>query len=73
MEDINQIMMALGRLEGKVESLLGMQRMHAEDIEKLDKRVRLLEHSKAWLMGAAGVIGAVASTVVSMIMSKANL
>lgn len=71
MEDINQIMVALGRLEGKVESLLSMQRTHAEDIDKLDKRVRDLEHSKSWLMGAAAIIGAGASVVVSLI--KGNL
>lgn len=67
MEDINQIMVALGRLEGKVESLLSMQRTHAEDIDKLDKRVRDLEHSKSWLMGAAAIIGAGASMLVSLI------
>lgn len=67
MEDINQIMVALGRLEGKVESLLSMQRSHAEDIDKLDKRVRDLEHSKSWLMGAAAIIGAGASMLVSLI------
>ncbi len=67
MEDINQIMVALGRLEGKVESLLSMQRTHAEDIEKLDKRIRDLEHSKSWLMGAAAIIGAGASMLVSLV------
>ncbi len=67
MEDINQIMVALGRLEGKVESLLSMQRSHAEDIDKLDKRVRDLEHSKSWLMGAAAIIGAGASMLVSLV------
>ncbi len=67
MEDINQIMVALGRLEGKVESLLSMQRTHAEDIDKLDKRVRDLEHSKSWLMGAAAIVGAGASMLVSFI------
>jgi len=66
-EDINQIMVALGRLEGKVESLLSMQRTHAEDIDKLDKRVRDLEHSKSWLMGAAAIVGAGASMLVSFI------
>jgi len=66
-EDINQIMVALGRLEGKVESLLSMQRSHAEDIDKLDKRVRDLEHSKSWLMGAAAIIGAGASMLVSLV------
>tara|TARA_R100000951_G_scaffold64886_1_gene54761 strand:- start:541 stop:738 length:198 start_codon:yes stop_codon:yes gene_type:complete len=60
-------MVALGRLEGKVESLLSMQRTHAEDIEKLDKRIRDLEHSKSWLMGAAAIIGAGASMLVSLV------
>ena len=60
-------MVALGRLEGKVESLLSMQRSHAEDIDKLDKRVRDLEHSKSWLMGAAAIIGAGASMLVSLV------
>ena len=71
MEDINKIMVALGRLEGKVELLLSLQRGHDEDIDKLDQRVRSLEHSKSWLMGAAAIIGAGASMLVSMI--KGNL
>ena len=67
MDETNQIMIALGRLEGKVESLLQMQRAHSEDIEKLDKRVRDLEHNRSWMMGAAAAIGAAASIVVNFL------
>ena len=65
MDDNNQILIALGRLEGKVESLISLQRSHAEDMDKLDHRIRVLETHRSWLMGAAAIVGALVSTAVS--------
>jgi|TARA_Y100001973_G_C5183384_1_gene326278 hypothetical protein len=70
MEDTKDILLALGRLEGKVESLLHMQRSHAEDMDRLDKRVRVLEQGRAALLGGAAVIGSVAATIISWIFKE---
>ena len=70
MEDTKDILLALGRLEGKVESLLHMQRSHAEDMDRLDKRVRVLEQGRAALLGGAEVIGSVAATIISWIFKE---
>jgi len=70
MEDTKDILLALGRLEGKVESLLHMQRSHAEDMDRLDKRVRVLEQGRAALLGGAAVIGSIAATIISWIFKE---
>ena len=70
MEDSRDILLALGRLEGKVESLLQMQTSHGEGIGRLDKRVRLLEQGKSALFGGAAVIAAGASLLISWIFKE---
>jgi hypothetical protein len=70
MEETRDILIALGRLEGKVESLIHLQRSHAEDLDHLDKRVRTLEQSRSALLGAAGIVGAIAGTLISWIFKE---
>ena len=67
MENTKDILLALGRLEGKVESLIAMQRSAQEHIEGLDQRVRHLELGRSDLMGAAAAIGAAVSFLVSWV------
>jgi len=67
MEADRDILLALGRLEGKVESLLHMQHTHAETLDNIDNRVRILEQGKAALLGGAMVVGSLAATLVSWI------
>lgn len=57
----DDLLLAIGRLEGKVDSILAMINRHAEDIEQLDQRMRRLEQSKSWMLGAAAVVGAASS------------
>lgn len=57
----DDLLLAIGRLEGKVDSILAMVNRHAEDIEQLDQRMRKLEQSKSWMLGAAAMVGAVSS------------
>lgn len=73
MEDSRDIMLALGRLEGKVEALITMQNSHNEDLGRLDKRVRLLEQGKAALYGGAAVAGALAAAIFSWIFQDITL
>lgn len=63
----DQILLALGRLEGKVDSLIAQQVRTMEDIDLLDSRVRVLEGSKAWMIGAATVVGAATSFLVKLL------
>jgi len=53
-----ELLLALGRLEGKVDSLITRQAVHDERLERIDIRVRTLENSRSWLMGASAAIGA---------------
>jgi len=61
------ILLALGRLEGKVESLIAMQRSTDDQVNGLDRRIRALELGKSWLMGAAAAIGAATSALISWV------
>ena len=67
MDSERDILLALGRLEGKVESLLHMHPSHAETLDNMDGRIRVLEQGRAALLGGAMVVGSVAATVVSWI------
>jgi hypothetical protein len=68
MEDSNQIMLALGRLEGKVDAMLTKQKSQDETLEKHDRRIRTLEQSRSWLLGASAIIGASVSFLMKYLM-----
>ena len=53
-----ELMLAVGRLEGKVDTLLQMQRLQEEQIKNHEERLRDLEHSRSFTMGMAAAIGA---------------
>ena len=53
----NEILVALGRLEGKVDALIARQAVHDEELDRHDKRLRELEQSKSWLLGMAAAAG----------------
>ena len=63
----SEIMLAIGRLEGKVDTLIQMQRIQEEQIKNHEDRLRQLEHSKSYAMGIAAAIGAVVSTAMSLV------
>jgi len=47
-EDIKYM---LGRLEGKVDALIASVQKQNSDIQEHEKRIRILETSKAWVLG----------------------
>jgi len=53
-----ELLLALGRLEGKVDALMTRQAVHDEELERVETRVRKLENSRSWLMGASAAVGA---------------
>ena len=62
-----EVLIALGRLEGKVDSLITRQALVDEELSRQETRIRKLEQSKSWLIGAAAVVGAVASFLTKFI------
>tara|TARA_R100001594_G_C3922744_1_gene236136 strand:- start:95 stop:316 length:222 start_codon:yes stop_codon:yes gene_type:complete len=65
-----EILLALGRLEGKVDALITRQSVHDEELERHDKRLRRLEESKSWLLGVAAAVGGIVSLAINYIGSK---
>ena len=63
------ILLALGRLEGKVDALMAQQARTQTDLDDLDKRMRSLEGSKAVLFGACTALGGVTSYLVTLFTS----
>lgn len=61
------LFLALGRLEGKVDSLLALQKSQEEQLRTHDERIRTLESSRSFIMGGAAIVGAAASTLINFI------
>ena len=57
----DELFLAIGRLEDKVDSLLAMQQRTQEELKDHDIRLRSLEHSRGYMLGWAAAIGAVCS------------
>lgn len=57
-ETKHELFLAIGRLEGKVDSLLAMQQRTQEELKDHDMRLRSLEHSRGYMLGWAAAIGA---------------
>lgn len=66
-EHHDQLFLALGRLEGKVDSILTFNTKLEEQIQAHDERIRHLEHHKHFVLGIAGIIGAGASAVIAFL------
>lgn len=57
----DELFLTLGRLEGKVDALIQMQHMQAEQIKNHEERLRDLEHVRSFSMGLAATVGAAVS------------
>jgi uncharacterized protein (DUF3084 family) len=65
--ELATIMLAIGRLEGKVDSLLGRQDELTSSIQRLESRVHDLEGYRHRMLGAAAVVGALVSVAMRFI------
>lgn len=54
----DELFLTLGRLEGKVDALIQMQRVQEDQIKNHEERLRELEHIRSFSMGLAATIGA---------------
>lgn len=66
-----ELLIALGRLEGKVDSLITRQALYDQEMDKFDQRLRSVENSRSWLVGAAAVFGAFGAFVFQLL-TKGN-
>lgn len=62
-----EILLALGRLEGKVDAMMTSMRIQEQELKVLEKRIRELENNRAWMLGAAAVISTIAGLIVKKI------
>lgn len=66
MDKPGDILLALGRLEGKVDALIAQQSRTQSELDALEKRLRILEGSKALLLGACTMLGGLSSYLVTL-------
>ena len=62
-----EILLALGRLEGKVDALMTQQKNTRVDLEQHASRLRILENSKSVLVGSCVIIAALISSAVTIL------
>jgi hypothetical protein len=68
----DELFLAIGRLEGKVDSLLAMQGHQQEELKDHDTRLRNLEHARGYVMGVSAAIGAIVSVAGSWLAKLMN-
>jgi hypothetical protein len=69
----DNLYLLLGRIEGKLDGALQRQERHEQAVEALSARVSSVERSRSWALGAAAVLGAMASTAKSFLMGALGL
>jgi len=57
-----ELILVIGRLEGKLDAFLQMHRSHEERLKTYENRIRLLENSKSYVYGVAAVLGFLTSS-----------
>lgn len=68
----DELFLALGRLEGKMDALIQMQKVQQEELKTHDERIRILEHARGTFLGAAAVVGAVAGGLLNLVMRSVH-
>jgi hypothetical protein len=65
MQHHDELFLAIGRLEGKIDSILAQQSRQNDELKSHDERIRHLEQSRSHILGyaaaAGGVLGLVAN------------
>jgi len=64
-EQQQDLLLALGRLEGKMDALIAITNAHNETIQKHDDRLRELENSRSALIGAVAILSTAISAGVA--------
>ena len=66
--DDPQLLLLIGRLEGKLDALIQSSHNQSSKIVEIDARLMKLEASRAWLVGAASVISILATLAANSIL-----
>jgi hypothetical protein len=66
-ENNNDLFLAIGRLEGKVDALIALQQHQQEQIKEHDSRIRSLEHSRGYILGWSACIGSITTLIITTI------
>ena len=61
----SDLLLSLGRLEGKMDALIAITNAHNELIQKHDERLRELETSRSALIGAVAILSTAISAAVA--------
>jgi hypothetical protein len=61
----SDLLLSLGRLEGKMDALIAITNAHNELIQKHDDRLRELENSRSALIGAVAILSTAISAAVA--------
>lgn len=61
MEHRDMMLLAIGRLEGKVDALIERSTSTTADMRLHEERINRLERYRSWLLGASATIGVLAS------------
>lgn len=64
----DELFLAIGRLEGKVDSLLAQHARQSDELKEHDERLRALEHTRGYVMGWSAAIGAAISIVANVML-----
>lgn len=64
----DELFLALGRLEGKMDALIQMQHVQQEELKTHDERLRSLEHSRGTFLGAASIFGAISGGLLNLVL-----
>ena len=64
-ETNEKLFLAIGRLEGKVDALINLNKKLEEHTHKLEQRLRTLEMARSYTLGMVAVVGAVVSASIS--------
>lgn len=66
MSQDHDVMLAIGRLEGKLDSLIQLRQQQQQEIKDLDTRVRALESAKSLIIGGAGVVSGAVTILLNL-------
>lgn len=66
------ILVAIGRLEGKMDALIAITNAHNDMIQKHDDRLRELENSRSALIGAVAILSTAISAAVAWLSTNSQ-
>jgi hypothetical protein len=68
MQHHDELLLSIGRLEGKIDSLIQLQRNQGDQLNSHDERIRTLEQSRSQILGyaamAGGLVGIAANFII---------